>query len=254
MLKKNIKNQRNKEAVIIGGLLGILIFLSIFPSSFAQQTGATITNRSTVTKPANFPQNRTDPKGTITTLQLSAEQQDIKWKAYVGNVSSTFVLDDEIGDSIYQWTVNSFTGQVYITRNETITWTSVSCASAANKLTEDTRIGHNSQSADSVNRTFSQQTHNNLTVGSSFIGNNTCFSTVTWQNDASHQLNSSAPWQEILLWDSTSTGKMIYSSFVENDKVGYKSDGTTYDFQAIIPDDALGSNPNLRYFFYLELS
>jgi hypothetical protein len=66
-------------------------------------------------------------------------------------------------------------------------------------------------------------------------------------------LNSTAPFQELLLWDSTNGGKMIYTAFVENDKTGYRP-GTTYDFQAIVPEDGVTSNPTLRYFFYLELS
>jgi hypothetical protein len=246
------KNNRNKEAILIVGLLAlaVLFLLSTFPSSFAQQTGATVTNMSQSAKSASSPNYNNGTKGYIHTVNLNAEQQDNKWKAYVGNVSSTFVLDDSNDYSIYQWTLDSFSGQIYITRDSSITWTGVGCASAANKLTEDTSIGHNSQSADSVNRTFSSQTHKNLTVGSTPIWNNTCFSTVTWQNDANHELNSSAPFQEILLWDGSD---VIYTSFVENDKQGYRP-GTTYDFQAIVPDNATASAPNLRYYFYLELS
>jgi len=229
----------------------LVVALSIFPLAYGQQTGASVTNVSSSTKTASSPGWNNGTKGYIHTLGLSAEQQDLKWKAYVGNVSSTFVLDDSSDYSIYQWTLDSFSGQIYITRDNSATWASVVCASAANKATEDTVIGHNSQAADSVNRTFSQQIHKNLTVGVTLIGNNTCFSTVTWQNDANHQLNSSAPWQEILLWDGAD---MIYTAFVENDKIGYRGDSTTYDFQAIVPENGTTSAPNFRYFFYLELS
>lgn len=246
MLNKN-KKRSNKWSLFIAAALLLLVSIIHFASA---QTGAAVTNVTNSTKLAVNPQYNNQSRGTISTLILTAEQQDMKWKAYVGNVSSTFVLDDANDYSIYQWQLDTFSGQVYVTRDSAVTWTSVSCASAANKATEDTSINHNSQSADSVNRTFTQQTHKNLTVGSTFIGNNTCFSTVTWQNDANHQLNSSAPFQELLLWDG---GNMIYTGFVENDKAGYRP-GTTYDFQVIVPDDGTASNPNFRYYFYLELS
>jgi hypothetical protein len=245
--KEMLKN--NAKLMLI--ITALVIAVSIFPYAFAQQTGAQILSNTTSAKSPVQPMNLTNDKGTITTVRLQAEQQNLKWKAYVGNVSSTFVLDDSNDYSIYQWNLDSFSGQIYITRDNSVTWGSVGCASAANKITEDTSIGHNSQSADSVNRTFNNQTHKNLTVGSTPIWNNTCFSTVTWQNDLNHQLNSSAPWQEILLWDGSD---MIYTSFVENDRIGYRGDGTTYDFQAIVPENGTASAPNFRYFFYLELS
>jgi hypothetical protein len=256
-MKKRCKTMLNKTngGKGIGHLalaLMILTFLALSIVSFAsaQQTGATLTNVSSSTKPTVNPDWNNQSKGYIHTVRLTAEQQNNKWKAYVGNVSSTFVLDDANDYSIYQWNLDSFSGQVYLTRGTTITWGTVSCASEANKITEDTTVSHVPQSADSVNRTFSQRIHNNITVGSTFIGNNTCFSTVTWQNNLNHQLNSSAPFQEVLLWDSND---MLYTVFVENDKVGYRGDGTTYDFQAIVPDDGVGANPAYSYYFYLEL-
>jgi hypothetical protein len=229
----------------------LVLTLGAFPYVLAQQTGATITNMSTTTKPSNSPDWNNGTKGYIHTVNLNAQQQDNKWKAYVGNVSSTFVLDDANDYSIYQWTLDSFSGQIYVTRDSGVTWGSVVCATEANKLAEDTSLNHNSQSADSVNRTFNRQTHKSFTVGTNPpIAINTCYSTVTWQNDADHQLNTTAPFQEVLLWDG---GNMIYTAFVENDKAGYRP-GSTYDFQAIVPDDGISSNPNVRYYFYLELS
>lgn len=246
-----MSGNRNKKITGILIISIMVLIAGIINFTYAQQTGAVVANVSTSQKAASNPDWGNHSKGAIHTIRLNAEQQDSKWKAYVGNVSSTFVLDDANDYSIYQWTLDSFSGQVYIARNNAIAWGSVGCASAANKVTEDTSINHLSTAADSVNRTFSQQIHNNLTVGSTFIGNNSCYSTVTWQNDANHQLNSSAPFQELLLWDGDD---MIYTVFVENDKVGYRADGTTYDFQAIVPDDGTGSNPALTYYFYLELS
>ncbi|MEM2139157.1 MAG: hypothetical protein QXM96_03310 [Candidatus Woesearchaeota archaeon] len=236
-------------------LLKVLFFvllLSVLSQNIlAQQTGATITNVSSSTKPTANADWNNQSKGYIHTLRLNAEQQDMKWKAYVGNVSSTFVLDDANDYSIYQWNVDSFTGQVYITRKTTAPlWTSISCASEANKITEDTSLGHTSTSADSINRTFGARIHNNITIGTNTIYNNTCYATTLWQNDAAVPQTSNAVWQEIVLYDTTS---LLYAVFVENDKIGYRGDGTTYDFQAIVPENATAGSSTIPYYFYLEL-
>jgi len=244
-------NKQNN--LFIHFFIGLTILLFSISLASAQQTGATVTNISHTTKGTVQPDSRNDSKGTINTVILTATQQDMKWKAYVGNVSSTFVLDDANDYSIYRWNMDSFAGQVYITRNNSITWGSVDCATAGNKVTEDSSIGHLSVSADSVNRTFASQIHRNLTVGSKFIANDTCYSTATWQNSTQPTLTKTIPFQEILLWDGS---HMAYTTFVENDKAGYRNDtpSTTYDFQAIVPDDGQASSSPLRYYFYLELS
>jgi hypothetical protein len=248
MLKK-----KTLSNLIIATLL-VMVSLSILPFVSAQQTGATLENVSTSQKVSSDPQWANHSKGAIHTIRLTAEQQNLKWKAYVGNVSSTFVLDDENDYSIYQWTMDSFSGQVYITRNNAVSWSSVSCASAENKEAEDTSLNHNSVAADSVNRTFTSQIHRAFSVGSTSIGQDTCYSTATWQDDAAPTLTPTTPFQEVLLWDSVGSS-MIYATFVENDVSSYRNDGvTTYDFQAIVPDDGQPSNPALTYYFYLELN
>ncbi|MEM3374023.1 MAG: hypothetical protein QXE31_02260 [Candidatus Woesearchaeota archaeon] len=231
-------------------ILSIILFV-LGKNALAQQTGATVTNISSSTKPIASADWNNQSKGFIHTLRLTAEQQDMKWKAYVGNVSSTFVLDDANDYSIYQWNVDSFTGQVYITRKQTAPlWSSISCATEANKISEDNSLGHISSAADSINRTFATRIHNNITIGTFTIGNNTCYATTLWQNNAPVPQTSSAPWQEIVLTDTTS---LIYAVFVENDKIGYRADGTTYDFQAIVPENATAGSSTVPYYFYLEL-
>jgi hypothetical protein len=243
------KNKKIKQAFLLSILLLFAVGIANF--AYSDATGASIVNVTNSTKTPANPQYNNGTRGVIHTVNLNSEQQDSKWKAYVGNVTTTFVLDDVNDYSIYQWTITSFTGQVYITRNESVTWSNVRNATESNKTVEDTNLNHNSASADSINRTFITKIHKTFLVGSNTIAANSSFATVTWQNDANHQLNESAPFQEVLLSDGRN---LIFTAFVENDKVGYRGDGTTYDFQAIVPDDATASNPNVRYYFYTELS
>jgi hypothetical protein len=228
-----------------------ITFMSIYVAG--DPTGAVLANISSSQKNSSDPGYGNHSKGAIHTVNLGATQQNTKWKAYVGNVSSSFVLDDEDNYSIFQWTITSFTGQIYITRNSTISWDNVACATPAEIALEDTTISHNSASADSVNRTFTTQGHKQFFIGGRQINQNSCYSVATNVDNSPQTASSTTPFTELLLWDSD--GKMLYTTFVENDANSYRNDGvTTYDFQAIVPESGNAGTPAFTYYFYIELT
>lgn len=252
-----IRIKKKNLGLIFFIAIALISFMSIISYTYGAPTGASLTNVSTTQKGAANPDWNNGTKGAIHIVRLTAEQQNIKWKAYVGNVSSTFVLDDSDDYSIYQWTITSFTGQVYITRDGSVTWGTVDCANITNKEAEDTAIDHTSTSEDSVNSTFTSTSHRDFTVASNPITDGDCFSTATWANDTTQSPSATTPFTEVLLWDSTG-GDMIYTTFVENDASSYRNDtastNVTYDFQAIVPEDGDAVDPTLTYYFYLELT
>jgi hypothetical protein len=251
-----MNSKQNKALTTVFITLMIALIIVSIVRVDAAPTGAQVTNISETHKNASQPQYNNGTKGAINIVNLHAEQQDMKWKAYVGNITSNFVLDDADDYSIYQWNIQDFTGQVYITRSPTVTWSPIDCASISNKQTEDTTLTHQSTSADSVNSTFIQKLHKGFSVGTSSINPNQCYSIATRINDTDQTPSASQPFVELLLWDSTGSN-MVYTTFVSNDVSSYRSDGTpgtTYDFQAIVPENATASVPAIRYYFYLELT
>jgi len=247
-------------AVFLIAVLAIALSMSIFVK--ADPTGATVSYQSNTSKNASAADSRTDNKGTITTVNLDAQQQNLKWKAYVGNVTSTFVLDDEDDYSIFQWTIDSFTGQIYIGRNSSVDWSNITCATIPQKQSEDTELGHTITSTDSVNSTFVTQGHKSFTIGTDPINQNACFAAATYANDTAQTASATTPFTEVVLWDGTNS-MMLYTTFVLDDASSYRddTDGTdalgsnhTYDFQAIVPETGNPSDPALTYFFYIELS
>ncbi len=247
----NSKTRQRDIAIMLLTIVVAVTVMSLFVSG--DPTGAQLTNISTSTKTASNPDFGNHSKGAINTINLGATQQNSKWKAYVGNVTSSFVLDDADDYSIYQWDITSFTGEVYMTRNSTITWSNIDCATSPNKELEDTVIGHTVTSEDSVNSTFTSLAHKGFYVGSKQILQDNCFSIALNINDSAQTPSATQPFTEVLLWDSD--GKMIYTTFVEQDLSGYRNDteDTTFDFQAIVPAGIPGT-PSYTYYFYLELA
>jgi len=210
-------------------------------------TGSTISNNSTENGPARTPSSHTAARGTITTMLLSAIQQDQQWKAYVGNVTGTLTLDDAGNNTIYDWTVTTVSGEVYAA-NASLDFSSVGCAQAAHITAQNNFHNMTGSQADSVNRTFNATAHAGFVVAGVTIPQNNCSSTALWVNDTKQTQSATALFQEVLLVENT--GSVVYTSLINDDKTGF--DNSTYDFQLIVPESDVRATPT-TYYFYVEL-
>ncbi len=185
--------------------------------------------------------------GYISTINLTANSQNLRWKAFVGNVTGKFTLDDSGGSTIYDWTLSSTGGEVYATRNSgTITWTNISCATNTWLMQENGAMDHQNTSADSINNTFVSGTHSLFFVGATSITASSCPTLNTYVNSGSQD----SSFEEIALYASSS---VIYASILEEDVTGY--DGQPYDFQMIVPENGdPGFTGATAYYLYVELS
>lgn len=186
--------------------------------------------------------------GYISTFNLTATTQNDRWKAFVGNMTGSFTLDDASGSTIYDWTVSTVTGRVFATRNSsTINWGSVTCSNETYLNTENTAMGHNS-SDDNITATFNTTagaTHDAFYVGTTLISANSCPTLNTYRNNASQD----SYFEEIALYSNPS---IIYATILENDIVGF--DGNRYDFQMLIPENGSASwEGAVAYYIYVEL-
>ena len=237
--------------LIIMSLIAVAIFANF---SVADPEGVTPSYISNSTKNSTAPGSRTDPGGYIYTITMNVTQQNVRWKAYVGNISGRFTLDDANGNTIYDWDIleTSVTGEVFATRNDSITWQNIGCAETTIVDTEDSSMGFTALSTDSINNTFNNAAHSQFLVAGTTITNSTCPSIATFVNDTSQTEDESALFQEVLLDDDNF---MIYAAIMEQDAPGYQAganENVTYDFQMIVADNETASTPT-EYFFYVEL-
>lgn len=213
------------------------------------------------------------PGGFIFTLKLTSTQQNTKWKGYVGNVSGTLTLDDASDNTLFQWATTATAGEVYATRSSgSINWTAINCtwvaegsfnASSSNRSAEskeNSALSHSQTAEDNINATFSQTNHSSIVVGARTIGKNECFSVQTWQRDGTQTFADSdnANFTQVLLYDgayNTTNSNVVYETKIDNDVEGYKNDGSTFDFQMILPEVATpGFTGSTAYYFYVELT
>jgi len=234
-------------------VLAVLAFTSLH-GAFADPTGATILSNTTAGQPSSTAGNRTDAGGTITTLTISAVQQNNRWKAYVGNVSGRLSLDNAAGFTIYDWELSggAIAGEVYVTRYSSITFSNLSCGNVGNITAESTYMNMTTTQVDGINRTFNYTDHRAITVGTIppvTLNADTCPSTATYVNDSRQNMTGTQAYDQVITQDPSS--RVVFIGIINDNTGGY--DNSPYDFQMIVPENAANATPT-TYYFFTELS
>ena len=240
-------------------LLGIFLFFIQF--SLGAFVGPTINQISNSSYAVNTSTLLNQTGGVIYTITMNSIEQNQRWKAYVGNVSGTLVLDDADGVSIFEWDLGTVSGEVYASRDNSVNFTGINCSWAhsddiTNRTAEENENAVLSHTRlDNISATFSTKDHNIMQVGDITIGADECYSVHPYINDSTNTFNL---YDEVILFDSAdiTEGSIVYASRVENDIHGYRGDqdNTTYDFQMLLPDNgAAGATSTIGYYFYVEL-
>ena len=245
-MSNNSKNNLRYMNVIL--ILAILCAVVIDTNVFAQPNGAAITSNTTETAPVQSAGAIATAGGSFTTLILNATSQNPRWKAYVGNISGGLRLADANSQTIYDWDLTIITGEVYASRNDSITWGSIGCADRVLLASEDAFLNMTNTQVDAINNTFNDTVHQGFFTGSTQIVSSSCPAIATYINSSRQATGESADFQEILLDDGTN---LVYATIIENNAQGYHN-GTTFDFQMILAENELNINPT-TYYFYAEL-
>ncbi len=246
------QNKTNIESKLLHAFkiffIVIMSIIAICPV-LAAPTSPSITYLSNSTYIAGVTNRSQDAKGTITTVTLSSIQQDYKWKAYVGNVSGRLSLDDASTRTIYDWSLGTVTGKVFVSRVSTINWANVSCVNQSVLDNEDTALGISLTARDGINATFNNTVHKSFLVGSKNITQSSCRAAATYVNDLPQAPSISSLFQEILLKDDI-TGSLVYTTIIDAGQNGY--DNSPRDFQLLVAENESSSVPT-AYYFFVEL-
>ncbi|OIO61813.1 hypothetical protein COY26_04315 [Candidatus Woesearchaeota archaeon CG_4_10_14_0_2_um_filter_33_10] len=230
----------------------LIIFTSLSYCAHAVPVGPTITEIRNETGSAKESTLINTTGGSITTMELNVTAQNLKWKAFVGNVTGNLVLSDASNYSIYDWSLSRIVGEVYATRSSsTVSWSDIKCSNLTHITNEEIALNHTSNPDDNISATFNVKNHNPFYIGTVEITSNSCYSIHTNVNNQSQ--NSS--FEEIILYDGTDyqNGDIVYATNLEQDAAGYNNN--QFDFQMIIPEVALPAwDSSTAYYFYVELT
>ncbi|MBU1974943.1 MAG: hypothetical protein KKG59_00910 [Nanoarchaeota archaeon] len=249
-----IKNSQWKLEHIWLIVITFTIAILTLYQAYAVPGGAGVIYVANETSNGSDPTGYNDSGGYIYHSNLDVTQQNSNWKAYVGNVTGSFTLDDSNGDTIYNWESlgGGNVGEVYASRNDTVTWADINCSNDTYIEYEDEYFGFDQDRSDSINSTFNDSTHQAFQVGTTTITANTCYAGILFRNDTAQVNSTSAPWQEIILTDEIN---LVYAGIIEDAEYAYSASSdknVTADFQLLIPENGTRAVAT-TYYFYVEI-
>ncbi|MFH1174195.1 MAG: hypothetical protein V1725_03625 [archaeon] len=191
-------------------------------------------------------QNASAQAGNVTRLDISAYQLTKSWQGYFGNLTGDLLLSDGSNNRLYNWSLTSPSGEVYASRNSSITWATVNCSNSTQVTLEETALGHSASDGDSVTNTFGSTSHPWFLLGSNNI---TGCKSVTLNNASGEQ--TSMFWNVLLSDNADST---VYTTILENGASGFNAEAV--DFELIVGEDGHGDAASsvTPYYFWVELS
>ena len=234
-----------QEEVKVNKLLLFLLIILVPVLVYSQPTGVIVQFNETETPTAAPAAELTTAGGTFTTLVLEGTFQNPRWKAYVGNVTGSLTLSDSTQNTIYDWALTVVSGSVFVSRNDSIVWSGVSCASPTTIADEENFLNMTASSPDSISNTFNDTIHRGFFVGTVEIPESTCNSIATYVNNQQQTLSTTSAFQEVLLEDTNDN--LVFTTMLEDSVTGF--DGSLFDFQLIVPEDSTSVTPTTYYFF-----
>jgi hypothetical protein len=265
--------------ILLAVLMTLAAAFAVSAASIEPTTPPTMTYVTNSTIGGQSGMAQTHVRGYIHYVNIDESAPTQKWKAYVGNVSGEFALQDASGNAIYDWTIATITGELYATKEAPTggagryqggipVWTAVTCANSTIIYDEESQFNHTAADEDSYRNTFKNGNYFNLTTfyagekqvtDSTVIGSEAggCFGAYMNTNNADQY----SDWQEVVLTDATYEDEgsgdydydAIYAALLENNVNGF--DNVPYDFQILLPESGLdGSITPTTYYFYIELT
>lgn len=258
---KKVKGLESIQLAVFLLLFALILTVIVkFVSAVPVGPTASSSGSSTRDNLGNASVNDSTGGGYIYTYTFSVTEQNARWKAYVGNVTGTLVLDDADSYTIYEWDLgSSASGEVYATRNFTaIDWTNINCSWAPDG-TKSVRTVENRENVnlehtrmDNITATFASSSHPTFDIGQKNFPSDHCWAAYPFVNDTSQSTLGTEYFAEIIMYDAT-YGSIVYVSLISDDTFGYHTN-YTYDFQMILPEVGADTwESSTAYYFYVEL-
>ena len=261
--------------------LFVMLLITIFLVSVLLETvsaipfGANVGTATTSRKIADTPGSYSGAyAGNISGFNLNSESITNTWQGYYGNVTGTITLDDASNYTMYNWSLQSPSGEVY-SANQSINWQNIQCFNftangtlANNVDNTDAIAGATSltgwnmthienmtgivwNSADGLNETF---TYSGAQGHTSFVTDDEQFTTgecLTTRIYGDTGAGVQTEFEEALLWDPANY-VLVFTSILEDNILGF--DNAYHDFEMIVLENGhSGDTQATTYYFWIEL-
>ena len=224
-----------------------IMALTIVGTVFAQPVGTGTLNPTSSTRGTDASAGQLDAQGgNVTNVDIDAWSITSKWAGFYGDITGAISLEDGSGNTFYNWSDASPTGEVFATRNpSTPTWGSIACADGTT-ITAETSALDLGSGADNITNTFCETcgNHSAFSVGTTDFSADQCTYRTNAFNNAGAQTTD---WDQVLLTD---TNYALYTTIIDQDTLGF--DNINHDFQLLVGENS-SSTTLTSYYFFVEI-
>ncbi len=275
--------KRDFVGVLLVGLMLVTAVWLFKPVLAIDPTGASVSELGDERAPNDTAESNEAFAGNITELAITAFTTTQSWQGYVGNISGTIQLADNDDSVLYNWTLANPEGEIYATRNSSVSWRNIQCFnySASGDINPSGEVagginikGMNLSQleaeynitwddVDGVNETFylynpasgaggGAGQHDIFYTSNLLFAEGECISTRIFGDSGAGVANE---YEEVLLYDPVSNS-VVFASLIEEDLTdairGY--DGRDYDFEMLVLENGNGvDTQTTTYYFFVEL-
>lgn len=182
--------------------------------------------------------------GNVTPVNLVINSSTLHWQGFFGNITGSLGLG--YGTSLLKkWTISTAAGQVYASQASVIDFTALNSTSVT-LANMDSAFSFLSGATDSAANSGTNTNNTFFNISHYQVPNNTRPTLFT--------MNSSGAlvWETVVLTTNASDStKYVFAGLISNN--GVAADGTSADFQIMVPEDSLGNLAATTYYFYGEV-
>lgn len=186
--------------------------------------------------------------GNVTQLEINATSITRSWQGFYGNISGELTLADTQGNVFYNWNLTGASGEVYASRTNTVSWSTINCSNDTHIDLEQAYLGQSIVDPDSVNNTYYSTAHPTFLVGTRNMS--LCRSTQAFDSTGGA---GTGFWQVLL---SDTNNQTVYTTMIDAvTQLGF--DTRPWDFQLLVGENGQ-PGPNATavtpYYIYVELA
>lgn len=255
---------------ILGAILAI-VSLSVFVIA-VEPNGVSISDQGNETAGVDSAGQHDAIAGNLSELVITGYSTTQTWQGYYGNVSGAIRLADASSNVMYNWSLADPQGEVYSSKNSSITWTNIQCfnftaaggysdesgnggttnLNGTNLTTLETEYNIGSSDADGVDETFTLSgagTHDLFTTANQQFSEGECQSTRIYGDTGAGVADE---FEEVILYEPAGAS-VVFASILESGSVqGF--DTNDYDFEMLVLEDGHGVDTSTTtYYFWVEL-
>lgn len=211
----------------------LIIAVLALPMAFAAPAAGNVTEQGSQSSYAGISsESVTTEGGNVTEVNVTGYASTARWAGFYGSIDGGIRLGDSGNNIFYEWTVSNFDGSVVYAANTTVSDWSDAAISAAG--VGDMPSYLTTGASDNYTNTF--DTTEGFASASITEGSTPYITTLETGTGTfkTYSLKNTA-------------GTLIWAGLADQNELGF--DGTTVDYQLLVPADSSG----VTYNFYLEL-